>query len=768
MSGTAAPSVPRWSLAIVSTLQAALFVFVGRYLPWGDFAVFAVLAVTLGALHAIVALLALAGIARRAIAWRVTSFAALLFLGYVAYAAISSGLYVVALYAGVGTPLAVAMGAVLLLFASFTVPTACWGIARTGGLRPRKATAVLGSATAVLIGLGLAFDASAARGERVLHVDATRESVSAAIAERFGSLARRRPFVAPLLSRAPSKCPHPIGPGLVTAFANFSATDGKPTNVCVDGRDLDAALDELARAVGAVYVGGPIAVDVVREVQRLPSMGPYLGAFSIRPARDGVCLDSACLTPHQLVEQDQFTKLKALTAFDTTIGVSAEALRTSLGAAPVRGFDGLVRFETLSYWVEPTGDVVALDRMRPVDRPLLVPANVDRGVDAGVEYILHHQDPDGRYHYLVDPFTGDATMGGFGVPRQAGTTLALCETAMRAAAGDERDRGSQRFRAKESATRSLAYLATLEQSKGDVGGLVYPKGKGKIAPLGGSALSMIAFLTCRPLVGDRFDATITHLGNGFLAMIRADGQFAPSIDMESGRPVDGQMALYTGGQGILALVLWEQATGMSKPGELATQIDKVMDYTAGKYWSLALKDFFYLEENWHCLAARAALSSHRRDAYERFCVDYMKFKKRLILEASDTDEPDYVGGVSFGTLVPPYPAATAGFAEALVAVLEIERARGLDELAHADEGRLERILGFLLRHQISADTCRFCTPRAWTAGGVSGNDGWPVIRIDFVQHNLAALFHGGEALWRGAPVPPALESTGAQQPREAR
>lgn len=746
---------PRWSLAIVSAIQSALFVLLGRYLPWGDFAVFAILALVLGGLHGVVALLALAGAEKRAIAWRITSFAALLFLGYVAYAAISSGLYVIALYAGVGTPLAVALSGVLLLFAFFTVPTACWGIARTGGIRPRKATALLGSVAVVLVGFGLALDASSARGERILHVDATAESVSDAIEARFRSLARKRPFPAPLLVRAAAKCPHPLSTSRVTAFANFSAAEGKPANVCVDGRDLDAALDELARAVGAAYIGGPIAIDVVREVQPLPKLGRFLGAFALRPARDGVCLDAACLAPHQLVEQDQFTKLKALTAFDTTIGVSSEHLRSALTGVPIPAgqpappapaFDGLVRFDTLQYWVEPTGEVVPLDRMRPVDAPALVTANLEKGVDAGVEFILHHQDPDGRYHYVVDPFTGDASMGGFGVPRQAGTTFALCETALRAAAGSEHQRGSQRFRARESATKSLAFLASLEVQKGDVGGIVFPKGKGKVAPLGGSALSMIAFLACRPLVGDRFDGTISRLGGGLLAMVRPNGAFAPSIDLETGRPVDGQMALYTGGQGIFGLVLWEQAEGMTPPGDLGAQLDRVMDYTAGEYWSPALKDFFYLEENWHCLAARAALTSHRRDGYERFCVDYMKFKKRLILEASDTDDPDYVGGVSFGTLVPPYPAATAGFAEALVAVLEIERARGLEELARADEGRVDRILGFLLRHQLSSHTCRFCNPKAWTNGGVSGNDGWPIIRIDFVQHNLAALFHGGTSL----------------------
>lgn len=753
MSVATETRLPRWSLAIVSLIQAALFVFCGRYLPWADFSIFAVAAIALGGLHGVVALLALAGTRWRALAWRITSFAALLFLGYVAYAAVSSSLYVMTLYSGVGTPLAVAMSAALLLFAFFTLPTACWGIAKTGGLLPsrtrpvaRRSSAVVGSALVVLVGFAVALDAASARGEQALHVDATRESVAEAIGARFTRLAKKRAFAAPLLVRAPTKCPRAVTADRVTVFANFSGKDGTPAMRCVDGRDLDGALDELLRAVGTSYIGGPIAIDVVREVQRLPKLGTYLGAFAIRPAVDGVCLEAACLAPHQLVEQDQFTKLKALTAFDTTIGASAEALRAALNARPVNVFEGLTRFDALSYLVEPTGEVVALERMRPVDVPVVEAGTLERGVEAGVEFILRHQDADGRYHYTVDPFTGESSMGGFNVPRQAGTTLALCETALRASAGSERDPRSQRARGRESATKSLAFLASIEVAATDkIGGIAWPKGR-KTAPLGPSALSMIAFLSCRPLVGERFDATISRIGGGLLSMTRADGSFAPALWLDSGAPQDGQMALYTGGQAVMGLVLWEQARGMSPPAELAATIDRVMNYTAGAYWNPALKDFFYLEENWHCLAAQHALASHRHDAYERFCVDYMVLKKRLILEASDTDEPDYVGGVSFGALVPPYPAASAGFAEALVAVLEIERARGLEEVALEDEGRLRRILGFLLRHQLTAKTCPFCNPRAWTAGGVSGNDGWPIIRIDFVQHNLAALFHGGTAL----------------------
>jgi len=63
-------------------------------------------------------------------------------------------------------------------------------------------------------------------------------------------------------------------------------------------------------------------------------------------------------------------------------------------------------------------------------------------------------------------------------------------------------------------------------------------------------------------------------------------------------------------------------------------VERGMDYVAGEYWSHPLRNFFFIEENWHCLAARAALDHHRHAAYEQFCLDYTRFRSRFALTAT--------------------------------------------------------------------------------------------------------------------------------------
>jgi hypothetical protein len=169
-----------------------------------------------------------------------------------------------------------------------------------------------------------------------------------------------------------------------------------------------------------------------------------------------------------------------------------------------------------------------------------------------------------------------------------------------------------------------------------------------------------------------------------------------------------------------------------------------MRYHASDYWRVPLRDFFYLEENWHCLAARAALATHRRDDYERFCVDYMEMQKRFLQREESGIDAAHVGAYAFGHVLPPHHAAASGLGESLAASIAVKRARGLDT---TDDVRvMERVLGYLLRHQWRERDCGPCTRKLRIAGGFSENVASPVIRIDFVQHAMAAMFHGGRAI----------------------
>jgi hypothetical protein len=180
------------------------------------------------------------------------------------------------------------------------------------------------------------------------------------------------------------------------------------------------------------------------------------------------------------------------------------------------------------------------------------------------------------------------------------------------------------------------------------------------------------------------------------------------------------------------------------PGQpqLAAAIDRAMDHYGRSYWPKPLRSLFYIEENWHCLAARAALASHRHDDYERFCLDYVRFKARLILDQSASRE--HVGGYGLSDMFPPHSTATAGFGEALAAALHVAHARG-DDLTE-QQSTLRSVLGFVARHQWTAENCFACGARREAIGGFSESSASPSIRIDYVQHAMAALGHGARAL----------------------
>lgn len=322
--------------------------------------------------------------------------------------------------------------------------------------------------------------------------------------------------------------------------------------------------------------------------------------------------------------------------------------------------------------------------------------------------------------------------------------------------------------------RSLGMLAKLERRAGAgdaVGALFYPAdSRGMVANLNPTALSLVAFLSCRDAVRDArdvvsgapgaHDALIGRLARMVLATQRDDGGFAPQLDLARVAPVLGPTQLYEGGQSVLALALLEELAAreplpeLPPAAEVRAAADRAMDYYANRYWDHFASDFVYMEENWHCLAARAALGRHRRDDYERFCLDYVAFKSRLVLDEESDVAPDLVGGYGFGNVLPPHNTATAGFGEALAAAMAVKAARG-EDLAR-DRALMERVLGFLVRQQWSPATCFACSRDVVIEGGFSESMASPRIRIDYVQHAWAALGHGGRELGllpgRSAPL----------------
>ncbi|WP_437280906.1 hypothetical protein WME90_10210 [Sorangium sp. So ce375] len=762
------PPARRWAVALLSAVHAPVFAWAALSLPFRPWTLFAVVTAALALLHAATAVLTLLPHPLAPRAFRATSVVSLGYLAFLSFELLSSAVYVASLNRGLGTGIAAALLAVWAVVALLTLPFACWGVASTGGLRllrrarrPSPALAAL-AALAVLAALSLLFRHRVAKADVVPVPGGAPSRTGAALREALPSFDAlpAPPGKAPsLMTTAPAACAAPPEPGRPTLVVTHLARG--PERAAVATRCLQPAPGEDAAAAlrGALAdaLRGPLKIDVVSATQPLASPGPGLDGLSLRPGLDGLCLAERCLMPWQLIALDAFNTNAPLAGVpDFRFGVDLAVLRRALGEPEPPGGnggiaprDGLVRIETLSYAVDGEGALHLLSRLGEPTVPL-TEATAQQAAAAAQRYILGAQRRDGMFRYIVDPFTGRASFDGFSIARQAGTTLALCELgggAEGAPAPPELGKAVQ---------RSFGLLAKLERKGGEggaVGALFYPADSpGTIANLNPTALSLVALLSCRDLVRDAraHDALIGRLARTVLATQRDDGGFAPQLDLARVAPVLGPTQLYEGGQSVLALTLLEALAAREPSPELPpaaavrAAVDRAMDYYANRYWDHFASDFVYMEENWHCLAARAALGHHRRDDYERFCLDYVAFKSRLVLDEDSGVTPDMVGGYGFGNVLPPHNTATAGFGEALAAAMAVKAARGED--LERDRGLMRRVLEFLVRQQWSPATCFACSRDVIIEGGFSESMASPRIRIDYVQHAWAALGHGGRAL----------------------
>ncbi|WP_437940127.1 hypothetical protein [Sorangium sp. So ce341] len=769
-----APSPPRrWAVGLLSALHAPVFAWAALSLPFRPWTLFAVATAALALLHAATAALSLLPHPFAPRAFRAASFASLGYLAFLSYGLLSSAVYVASLNRGLGTGIAAALLAVWAVVALLTLPFACWGVASTGGLRllrperrPTPALAAL-AALALLAAIALLFRHRVAKADVLPVPGGAPSRTGAALREAlssFDALPAPPAKAPPLMTTAPAACAASPEPGRPTLVVTHLARAEDPQRAAAVTRCLQPAPgDDLAAALrGALAdaLRGPLKIDVVSAVQPLASPGPGLVGLALRPGLDGLCLAERCLMPWQLIAIDAFNTNAPLAGVpDFRFGVDLAVLRRALGEPEPPGGRGpggpddaalrrgLARIETLSYAVDAEGALHLLSRIGEPSVPL-TEATAQRAAAAAQRYILGAQRKDGMFRYIVDPFTGRASFDGFSIARQAGTTLALCEL------GGGEGGAPARPDLRKVVQRSLGLLAKLERKAGEggaVGALFYPADSpATVANLNPTALSLVAFLSCRDVAGDAHDALIGRLARMVLATQRDDGGFAPQLDLARVAPILGPTQLYEGGQSVLALTLLEAlAARAPRPelppaAEVRAAVDRAMDYYANRYWDHFASDFVYMEENWHCLAARAALGHHRRDDYERFCLDYVAFKSRLVLDEDSGVAPDLVGGYGFGNVLPPHNTSTAGFGEALAGAMAVKEARG-EDLAR-ERALMERVLQFLVRQQWSAATCFACSRDVIIEGGFSESMASPRIRIDYVQHAWAALGHGGRML----------------------
>jgi len=743
------PPLPRWSLVLVCGIHAAVFAWAADVLPWRDWTPFAISAAAIATLHALTALLAALRARLLSPAWRLLSLASLLFLAWCLWQVGASASYVATLYGSLGRGVAAALGLALAPVVLFTLPVACWGIARTRWTISRRRAGLGALLAGAVVAACLWRSGTEARAQPLPVAGANPIELTAAIEASLPEWQRlptpESPAPPSLDPAGPARCERPpIGDGrratLVVRFLAAGEQGVETRTRCLQG-EAGQLPRELGALVRAEALRGPVKIDWVTAARALVPRPFPIDRLELRPGLDGVCLAGHCLMPWQLVLGNRFnavTPLPFVPAF--RFGFAPARVRGALEADAEAGVDGLVGIEVVSLLVDRGGRLHRLRRLRE-GAPALDTDRLSRAASGAERHVARAQRGDGAFRYRLDPVSGRRVSGRISLERQAGTTLAICEL------------GRDRARVAQVAHRSLAMLSGFERRNGELSGLIQNRG-GTRTGLGQTALPLIAFLSCREHVGDEFDGLIARMGRLLLALQRPDGGFHPGFDLRRARIVPGRDPLFAAGQAVFALSLLEKrASEASAEGaaadlpsyeEVRGAVERAMTYFAADHWNHPLRDFFFIEENWHCLAARASLDHHRNDAYERFCLDYAEFQSRLSLDETSDVSADFLGGVGFGNLFPPQNTPTAGFGETLAAAMAIKEARGAD-LA-ADRRALERTLRFLVSQQWNESSCFACARPQVVVGGFSESMSSPILRIDYAQHAWSAIAHGARWL----------------------
>ncbi|HEX2870332.1 MAG TPA: hypothetical protein VHP33_03735 [Polyangiaceae bacterium] len=741
MSETPQP-LPKVSLAVTCFGHAVVFGWAGATLPWRSGTTFAAAVSLLAVLHLVTGVLALV----RKPTWLTWSWRALsLFSGLVfvilGWSMAAAAIYVGKLYLRMGPSVATGIIAAAVLLALLTVPMAIWGARYTWPSRT-KTLRRLGAGASVLAALcvfSLPLASSAARADSVHPVDSQLSTDLTNVLEAHAQQPPRgaRKSVA---GSGPAACSEPLSTERVTLLVAYVSRRGSAYSVCLQGPNRHHITKQLKQLLSRkARPGSTVVVDLVRAFKPLSSSFPLLDALKVRPGIDGVCEGQRCLAAWQLTLSDAFSENRPIESIpDASYGFSSALVRQALGTPPEiagSGIDGLIRIETESYSADPNG-VHRLLRTRTTP-PAVSASGVSGAVKAAQGYIIGAQAPDGTFRYALDPSTGAEDRATLNLPRQAGTTYALCELGQ--------GRGL-----KGAVRRALAVFPTTETEFGPVSALSDGTGFG----LGKSALPLLSMLRCRELAGRDNDRLIGQLSRLVLKLQRENGSFFPAFNGKKKRGEGEHEILYAAGQAVLSLVLLEQqleslkgsaAEPLPAPGELKAAIDRAFAFYGGPYWPRPLRDFFFFEEGWHCLAARTALTSHRNDGYEQLCIDYVASRMRYVARADDTSEPNFLGGYGLSDMFPPRNTATAGLGEALNAAISIKQKRGLN--VDADKAILRDLVGFLLRAQWSEAGCYSCKNPHAVIGGFSQQLASPSIRIDYVQHAMAAIGHGGRLLF---------------------
>ena len=259
----------RWPLACICLPICAICMWGAAVLPWRSWTTFALFTAGVGGCHGVTGILALLGRPQRMAAWRLQSAVSLGFVAWITWNTWNSATYIAALYGGLGSGVAVALGLAWLLVALLFTPMAIWGLVTTGiRLRARR-TAAAALLVPLLLVAGAWRNQAAAQGLELESAKADESELMNLVQRSVSATGSRNPPANPprsLMTSQPATCPGRLPDAGVTAFVTYVAGAESGTEVrheCVQSTSLETLKGDLTAALAQRVGTSPVVVDVV-------------------------------------------------------------------------------------------------------------------------------------------------------------------------------------------------------------------------------------------------------------------------------------------------------------------------------------------------------------------------------------------------------------------------------------------------------------------------------------------------------------------------
>jgi hypothetical protein len=348
----------------------------------------------------------------------------------------------------------------------------------------------------------------------------------------------------------------------------------------------------------------------------------------------------------------------------------------------------------------------------------------------------------GQFRYIYYPLVDNYRVTGYSLPRHAGTTYALALLAGMLEGSPYVDAQQiQSFR--RGAVLAIEYLAD-RVGRGKCKGPDFTcVSLGPVTDLGSTALPVVAVMEYTRQTGDRrFLPLGRKMANFLVYMLEPDpqkpaGEFCHIYDVRRKQRRCKTRLLYYSGEAALALGM---AYNVTKDPVYLKAAEKALDYQTIDYLAPLTMKFLYGEDHWTTMACDEIWPHLKKDAYASFAYGFAKFQQAQQFVSGETPFDDYVGGYGITPFFPPHLTPAGSRTEAAISAYRLSQKR--KEPRTSIKNQCLRAYRYIVTHQVRpANSYMFVNP-AVARGAIRKSPVKFDVRIDYVQHTMAAMVRG--------------------------